>query len=222
MKAHEFTAILKKIASDYKTLYVYGSIGAHLTSDNIERYLNKYAYNRQAHRLRRIEESLDRGIFGFDCVCLVKAVLWGWNGDLNANYGGAVYGSNSVPDVGANKMIGLCPDASEDFSHIVPGELLWTDDHCGVYVGDGLVVECTPLWNDGVQLTALGNLPDPPGAYHQRKWKKHGRLPFVDYEEEASPPKPDTESPDAPAKEKPSLLDILRRFLDLILSLFGK
>lgn len=39
--------------------------------------------------------------FGFDCVCLIKGVLWGWHGDKNAVYGGATYTSNGVPDIGA-------------------------------------------------------------------------------------------------------------------------
>ena len=29
--------------------------------------------------------------FGFDCVCLIKGILWGWNGNLNHVYGGATF-----------------------------------------------------------------------------------------------------------------------------------
>ena len=46
--------------------------------------------------------------FGFDCVCLVKGVLWGWNGDLSATYGGAKYTSNNVPDISADSMMKVC------------------------------------------------------------------------------------------------------------------
>lgn len=231
MKAHDFINTLKKIATEYNTLYVYGSFGEHLKSDNIERYLSRYAYNRQPHRISLIEKSLDKDVFGFDCVCLVKGVLWGWRGDPSVNYGGAVYESCSVPDVGANKMIELCHEVTEDFSNICIGELLWTNDHCGVYVGDGLAVECTPLWNDGVQLTSVGNLENAPAAYHQRKWKKHGKLPFVEYQQDshidsdtesdmeiAPPPNASSDS----SRNKISIFEILRRFLQLIISFFEK
>jgi len=219
MKALDFASTLKKIAKDCKTLYVYGSIGAHLRSDNIQRYIKKYPYNQKPKRLEKINESLDKGIFGFDCVCLVKSVLWGWCGDLDANYGGAVYKSNSVPDINANKMIEACHDISEDFSGLSIGEFLWMQDHCGIYVGDGLAVECTPLWQDGVQITSVGNLPSAPSSYHQRKWVKHGKLPYVDYSNEEKT-SPITNEAKAPSQNKPSLTEILRRILRLILSFF--
>ena len=31
------------------------------------------------------------GKFMMDCVVSVKGILWGWNGNVNATYGGAVY-----------------------------------------------------------------------------------------------------------------------------------
>lgn len=217
MKALEFASILKKIATQYTTLYVYGCFGAHLRSDNVGRYVSRYAYNQDPTRLETITNNLDKGVFGFDCVCLIKGVLWGWNGNLDAHYGGAVYKSNDVPDVGANRMMDLCLEISEDFSNISVGELLWIKDHCGVYIGDGLVVECTPKWKNGVQITALANLENPPDNYNQRRWTKHGKLPFIEYEEK----KISEDTPEAPtifSQNKPSFMEILRRILDLILS----
>ena len=33
-------------------------------------------------------------VYGFDCVNLIKGVLWGWSGDASKTYGGAAYKSN--------------------------------------------------------------------------------------------------------------------------------
>jgi hypothetical protein len=46
--------------------------------------------------------------WNFDCVILVKALLWGWHEDKNVAHGGAVYLSNGVPDVDADTLITLC------------------------------------------------------------------------------------------------------------------
>ena len=128
--------------------------------------------------------------FGFDCVCLIKSVLWGWEGS-SKTYGGATYASNGVPDIGADTMITKCSNISTDFSTIEIGEAVWIKGHIGVYVGDGLVVECTPAWENKVQFTALKNIGDKAG-YHSRTWIKHGKLPYVEYEKIPTPATPST------------------------------
>jgi cell wall-associated NlpC family hydrolase len=110
-------------------------------------------------------------VWGFDCVGLVKGVLWGWNGDESKVYGGAVYASNGVPDLSADAMIGRCTSVSSDMSNIAVGEFLWMKGHCGVYIGNSKVVESSPKWANGVQVTALT----------ARNWLKHGKLPWVEY-----------------------------------------
>ncbi len=52
--------------------------------------------------------------------------------------------------------------------------------HIGVYIGNGLAVECTPIWKDGVQITAVGNIGRKAG-YNTRTWTNHGKLKFIDY-----------------------------------------
>ena len=61
----------------------------------------------------------------------------------------------------------------------------------GIYVGNGLVAESTPIWKNGVQLTALGNIGTVKG-YPIRKWATWGLIPYVDYTKE-EPPKEDDE-----------------------------
>ena len=110
-------------------------------------------------------------MWGFDCIGLIKAVLWGWDGDESKVYGGAVYASNGVPDLSADAMIGRCTDVSSNMTNIEVGEFLWMKGHCGVYIGNSKVVESSPKWANGVQITALT----------ARNWLKHGKLPWIEY-----------------------------------------
>ncbi len=177
----ELAAAVLDVARNYKTLYIMGCFGAPMTEKNKERYIKNNAYNRKPERTRMILAASE-DTFGFDCVCLIKGLLWGWNGDVTKNYGGAVYGSNGVPDIGTEGIIGKCHDVSTDFSRVEVGELLWMKGHVGVYIGEGLCVECSPAWANKVQVTAVGNIGTVAG-YKTRKWVKHGKLPYVKYDD---------------------------------------
>lgn len=182
MKASEFVAKIKNIADNYKTLYVMGCFGAPMTDANKDRYTRNHEYNRKPTRTAMIKAA-SRDTFGFDCVNMIKAVLWGWSGDKSKTYGGAKYLTNGVPDVGANGMIKLCTEVSTDFSKIMVGEAVWMEGHIGVYVGNGLAVECTPSWRNGVQYTACNRSKT---GYNRRNWTKHGKLPWVEYNVKSS------------------------------------
>lgn len=183
MTNKELAAKLKQIATGYKTLYVMGCFGAPMTPANKKRYCNNHDYNRQTARTAMIQAA-SADTFGFDCVCLIKGVLWGWNGDTSATYGGAKYASNGVPDIGADTMITKCSDISADFSNIEIGEAVWMEGHIGIYIGDGLAVECTPKWANKVQITACNCTKN---GYNRRNWTKHGKLPYITYIKEEKP-----------------------------------
>ena len=175
----EFVEILKSIATDYKTLYVLGCFGSPLNDANKERYSKNNSYNKKSARTKKINAA-SAETFGCDCSNLIKGVLWGWNGDKLKSYGGAKYGSNNVPDINADTMISKCSNVSTDFSNIEVGEAVWIKGHIGVYIGDGLAVECIAKWDDGVQITAVSNIGKKSG-YNSRKWTKHGKLPYIEY-----------------------------------------
>lgn len=164
-------------AKNYKTLYVMGCFGAPMNAKNKTRYTSNHSYNKQADRTAMINAA-SADTFGFDCVCLIKGLLWGWCGDKSRVYGGATYTSNGVPDIGADSMIKVCSGVSTDFSKIEIGEVVWMEGHIGIYVGNGLSVECTPKWANKVQLTACNN---KRSGYNTRTWTKHGKLPYVSY-----------------------------------------
>lgn len=188
MKAKDFVSMAKKIATKYKTLYIMGCFGAPMTAANKKRYTHNNVYNRQPSRAKKINAATS-DTFGFDCICLIKGILWGWDGDANKKYGGAVYNSNGVPDVNADKMMRYCTKVSRDFKHIEVGEVVHMTGHIGIYIGNGLAVECTPIWKDGVQITAVGNIGKKEG-YKTRTWTDHGTLKFVDYTKEETAKEP--------------------------------
>lgn len=190
MRSAEFVEKALDVARNYKTSYIWGGFGLPITEATLTRAANAYEKNVQKGWITTARRYVDDPkAFYFDCVGLIKALLWGWNGDASKSYGGAVYPTMSAvtagacPDVSADGMIGICSGVSTDFSGIVPGAAVWTTGHIGIYVGDGLAVECTPAWKNGVQITAVSNIGTKAG-YNARKWKKWGKIPYVTYEEE--------------------------------------
>ncbi len=173
----ELAARCIDVARNYKTLYVNGCFGAPMTESNKQRYTQNTSYNRRPERTSLINAA-SADTFGFDCVCFIKGILWGWNGNLSHVYGGANYQANGVPDITENSMIERSADVTTDFSAIEVGEAVWLDGHIGIYIGNGLAVECTPSWQDGVQITACNT---NRRGFQRRNWTRHGRLPYVTY-----------------------------------------
>lgn len=175
----ELVEAAENAAKNYRTLYVRGCFGAPMNDANKKRYTSNHVFNTALGRKSKIMAA-SADTFGFDCVCFIKGLLWDWVGDPSQQYGGAKYQSNGVPDIGANSMIKVCQDVSTDFSNIQPGEAVWITGHIGLYIGNGLAVECTYRWADGVQITAVHNIGKIDG-YNGRKWTKHGKLPWIEY-----------------------------------------
>lgn len=173
----EFAKKAKDIATNYKTLYIMGCFGAPMAEENKIRYSNYTSYNKKAARQKMINAA-SADTFGFDCVGLIKGILWGWNGSTIKTYGGATYKSNNVPDIGANEMITKCSSISTDFKNVKIGEAVWCKGHIGIYIGDGLAVEATPSWENKVQITACNC---SKSGYKRRNWTKHGKLPYITY-----------------------------------------
>lgn len=132
-----------------------------------------------------------------DCVCSIKGLLWGFQADPNLPRGGAVYGSNGVADFGANQGIDFCTEVSNDFSNLVPGEYLCMAgspyEHCGIYLGNGKVFECTVEW--GTYRCIISDIDKNGtrtynGMGSVANWTWHGKLIYIDYSQEPTPVPP--------------------------------
>lgn len=111
-----------------------------------------------------------------DCSGLIKGILWGYPDK-------GKYASNGVPDTNANNMIGKhCSGVTRDMKQLRKGMVVWMPGHIGIYCGDGVVVESSPRWENGIQRTYPVGCP-VANKHHlnQRKWIKCGYLYWVDY-----------------------------------------
>lgn len=102
-----------------------------------------------------------------DCVGLIKG--YGW---LDPESMTIRYGTNGMPDIGANQMyrsasvsgpISTMPD--------IPGLAVWMDGHIGVYIGGGEVVEASST-KKGVIKTKLAG----------RGWTHWLEVPYIHYD----------------------------------------
>ena len=184
MKNTEFVKRLKKVATDYKTTYMWGTWGNKVTDDLITKKVKQYPKNYSAARQKELRAMVGKGVWAFDCCGLIKGILWGWVGDDSKKNGGAVYASNGVPDSGADSTFKKCKEQSSDFSDIEIGEAVWKEGHIGVYIGNGLAVESTNSWDRCVQITACNC---SKAGYKRRDWKKHGKLPYIEYAADSKP-----------------------------------
>ena len=197
MTSDDFCTKLKAIVQNYKTVYVNGGIGYRLNANGKVRAFNNKK-NLVLGRLKSCIANADEHTWAFDCNNLLMSVIYGWVGDESKTYGGADY---SHPTWYTTEgLLNCCSDVTSNFNNIERGELVWVKGHVGCYIGNGIVVECTPKWNNCVQFTNLGNLPQyKQGNY--RVWNKHGKLPFISYVQSGTTLTPSKKSNDEIARE---------------------
>ena len=146
----------------------------------------------------------DGKYWNWDCICLIKGILWGWKNDkTKPRGGGAIYGSNGVPDKGTDEMINLCKDVSTDFSNLVPGEMVWMPGHVGVVYKKDVIIEATVAFGGGCVKSKINSkgqrLYYSTGKNAGPNWQKHGKLPWVDYN--SVDPKPEPTPTPIPSKD---------------------
>lgn len=138
---------------------------------NVDNFISKIlAYEKIStiYKLGKFMNSYKQGVNGkyleCDCSGLIKGTLWGY--PHNGKYG------HIYPDVNANTIMSTyCYEQSSNFNNITRGEFVWMSGHIGVYIGNGKVCECSPKWENGIQITEL----------KQRKWTLHGKSKWLDY-----------------------------------------
>jgi hypothetical protein len=199
MTSNELVSKAFEVINKYKTVYGWGTFGWRWDDAALKRVAQQYPGFYTKAKKQQIAPVPGQQVFSFDCVGLIKGLLWGWSGNYSHVYGGASYQTNGCPDIDANVMISRCQGVSTSFSNIVPGEAVWIPGHIGIYVGEGKVIECTTAWKNRVQLSSLNNhkaLVGLPG----RVWQKHGKLPYVTYGSSSIKPPTSTESVEANSK----------------------
>jgi len=101
-----------------------------------------------------------------DCVGLIKG--YGW---LNPDMLEIEYGTNGMPDIGADSMYNSATVSGRmDTMPDIPGLAVWKSGHIGIYIGNGKVIEAMGT-KYGVVKT---NLAD-------RSWSAWIEIPYINY-----------------------------------------
>lgn len=155
----------------YQTRYAKGTFGQRATDSFINQKAKQYPKWYTDSRIASLKALSDDTRL-FDCVGLIKGVMWG--------FPNIIYTSNGVKDYSDQTIYEASTNKSTDFSHIEIGELLWLQGHVGVYIGQGKAIECTTAGTGNVQITAVSNIGQIAGL-RSRKWTSHAKLPFIVY-----------------------------------------
>ena len=180
-RATTFVSLLKRVISEYRTVYFYGSNGQLSSSSLFNQLKKSFPKFYTSSRYAKLSPTFGKNYWAFDCSGLLRAVLWGWCGDTSKTNGGSGLGKNSVvPWDTSSDMIASCPNGgSSNFKNIQAGECVWVPGHIGAYVGNNQCAESTPRWDNCSQLSTLGNVSSTGNKV--RNWSKHGKLPYIDY-----------------------------------------
>ena len=144
--------------------YVWGTCGQVLTesalASKVSQYLDEVGGQEDFIRTHWL------GRRCADCVGFIKG--YGW---LNAETQEIEYGTNGMPDIGADAM---CDNAIEkgtiDTIPEIPGLAVWHEGHIGIYVGNGQVIHASG--------TKIGVIQTPIGASGWTHWLK---IPYINY-----------------------------------------
>lgn len=103
-----------------------------------------------------------------DCIGLIKG--YGW---YDCESGSITYGTNGMPDIGADTMYENATEKGTiDTIPETPGLALWHEGHIGIYIGNGQVIHAANT-NDGVIISDVSG----SGFTH---WLK---IPYITYTE---------------------------------------
>jgi len=145
--------------------YVWGSYGNLLTEATLQSLIRQYP--EMVGGYESVIRAKWLGGRTTDCVGLIKGYGW-FDSDTHT----IRYGTNGMPDVGANAMYHAANESGTiDTIPEVPGLAVWREGHIGVYVGGGYVIEARGT-SSGVVKTKLAER----GFTH---WLK---IPYIRYD----------------------------------------
>lgn len=147
--------------------YVMGTYGLVLTEDLLEAKIQQLPDD-----ILPYEEFIRSNYLGLrtaDCVGLIKGYSW-----LNVDTGVIGYATNGHPDVGADQLYNAATEKGPiSTMPEIPGLIVHSTGHVGIYIGDGYVIEAMGT-RYGVVKTRVAN----------RNWTGWCKSPYITYVED--------------------------------------
>ena len=145
--------------------YVWGTYGSVLTESLLDYKIEQYPDGVGGYE--KFIRANWLGGRATDCVGLIKG--YGW---LDPETQTIRYGTNGMPDIGANQMYyDATVSGTIDTMPDTPGLAVWMEGHIGVYIGGGQVIEAMGT-TYGVVKTELDG----------RGWTHWLEIPYIDYD----------------------------------------
>lgn len=156
--------------------YVWGTYG-----DVLSRSLYKAKAEQYPEEVGGYAEFIESHWIGgrtADCVGLIKG--YGW---LNPDTHQVEYGTNGMPDIGADTMYAYATEKGTiDTIPEIPGLAVWHEGHIGIYIGGGQVIHASG--------TMTGVIQTPIGSSGWTHWLK---IPYITYLDSEAAPAPNEE-----------------------------
>lgn len=151
--------------------YWYGTCCYKATSSLLASKTKQYPDHYKASRTARFKADIAKGATVADCIGLVKGFYW------CRDDGKIVYGLDGRPDKGANGMFNVAKiKGTIDTLPEIPGLLLYSPGHAGVYIGGGWAIEARGF-DYGVCRTEV----------KKRKWMHWYQCPYIEYLDNGTP-----------------------------------
>ena len=133
----EFVSYLKTLL-DRNTVYMWGEFGRLVTNNTIDSKRKQYPSHYDDTKVKYLKSLVGKNYYAYDCAGLIKSYFMSDYGNKKVNYIASYDKDAYGITVGTASEKGDISTLPEE-----EGVLLYMKGHCGVYIGDGKVIECT-------------------------------------------------------------------------------
>lgn len=180
----ELKTFMKNLYKAYtmNNVYVNGGFGVTLKGNQIDRHINLNSYNREHEKqIRKAAENFP--CFGFDCIGLIKGIVWGWCGDSEKVYGGATYELGDIEDIALSNFFtrygGDIKYITNTDYPLYVGSLLWSSGHIAVYIGEGVAIEST-RYSDRIRFVRVKGMKSDFHELPEREFTAYANFLLLD------------------------------------------